>query len=204
MKTITVIGATGNMGSGISKNLSKGNYHLALAGSNADKVNELVKTIQSTHPVAKVEAVDLNVNVPESDVYILALPYKKELELAEVIKSAAKGKIVVSISNPLNETFTGMITAPDTSAAEELQKLLPESIVIKAFNTNYSSNFTTPEIDDKKVDSFIAGNNDEALQTVSELVSTTSFNQIIAGNLQTSRILENMQFLLIQLTMKYN
>jgi 8-hydroxy-5-deazaflavin:NADPH oxidoreductase len=203
MKTITVIGATGNMGSGISKNLAKGNYHLLLAGNSSEKINELVNAILSTGPTAKIEAVDLSVKVPESDIYILALPYHKELEMAKVIKETAKGKIVVSISNPLNENFSGLVTAADTSAGEEIQKLLPDSKVVKAFNTNYSSNFATPVIDGKTVDSYLAGNDDKALEVVTELVSTAGFTPIVAGNLSVSRTLEQMQFLLIQLTMKY-
>jgi NADPH-dependent F420 reductase len=203
MKTITVIGASGNMGSAISKSLSKGNYHLLLTAKNASKVTELVKDIQSDKPVATVEAVELSGKLNASDIFILALPFEAELKTAEVIREAAKGKIVVSISNPMNASFSGMLTAPDTSGGEELQKLLPDSKVVKAFNTNYSSNFTTPVIDGKTVDSFIAGNDEDALQTVSGLVSTIGFNPIVAGDLPVSRTLENMQFLLIQLTMKY-
>ncbi|RYG27273.1 MAG: NADP oxidoreductase, partial [Chitinophagaceae bacterium] len=90
------------------------------------------------------------------------------------------------------------------SAAEELQKLLPNSRVIKAFNTTFAADFTTPVIDGKQVDAFIAGNDEDALNTVSELVTTAGFNPILAGHLEISRTLENMQLLLINLGMKYN
>jgi predicted dinucleotide-binding enzyme len=111
---------------------------------------------------------------------------------------------VISIANPLNETYDGLLTPPDTSAAEELQRLLPNSKVVKAFNTTFAADFSTPVIDGKQVDAFIAGNNEEALQIVSELVSTVGFNPLIAGDLTVSRTLENMQLLLIRLGMKYN
>ena len=97
-----------------------------------------------------------------------------------------------------------MVTAPDTSAAEELQKLLPQSKVVKAFNTTFAADFATPVIDNKQVDAFVAGNNAEAVKTVSELVKTAGFNPIVAGDLSVSRIMENMALLLISLTMKYN
>ena len=120
------------------------------------------------------------------------------------IKEVANQKILISIANPLNATYDGLVTAPDTSAAEELQKLLPNSKVIKAFNTTFAADFTTPVIDGKQVDAFIAGNDEDALETVKELVGTAGFNPIVAGNLSVSRTLENMQLLLIQLGMKYN
>jgi hypothetical protein len=55
-----------------------------------------------------------------------------------------------------------------------------------------------------QADAFIAGNDDDALQTVAKIVATAGFNPIIAGNLSVSRTLENMQLLLIQLGIKYN
>jgi len=111
---------------------------------------------------------------------------------------------VISIANPLNDKYNGLVTEPGTSAAEELQKLLPNSKVVKAFNTTFAANFSTPVIDGKKADAFIAGNDEEAIQTVSELISTAGFNPIHAGDLSVSGTLERMQLLLIQLGMKYN
>ena len=108
----------------------------------------------------------------------------------------ATGKIVVSISNPLNEFLQWFGNISDTSAAEELQKLLPHSKVIKAFNTIFAADFSQPVIDGKKADTFIAGNDVEALNTVSEFVKTAGFNPIVAGELHMSRTLENMQFYL--------
>jgi predicted dinucleotide-binding enzyme len=92
--------------------------------------------------------------------------------------------------------------APDTSAAEELQKLLPYSKVVKAFNTIFSGDFSQPVIDGKQTDSFIAGDDEEAVQTVAELVAAAGFNPIASGKLFSSRILENMTVLLIQLNKK--
>ena len=97
-----------------------------------------------------------------------------------------------------------MVTRPGTSAAEELQKLLPNSKVVKAFNTTFAADFSTPVIDGKQVDAFIGGNDKEAVETVKELVSTAGFNPIVAGELSVSRTLESMQLLLIQLGLKYN
>ncbi|MFL5774538.1 MAG: NADPH-dependent F420 reductase, partial [Flavisolibacter sp.] len=76
--------------------------------------------------------------------------------------------------------------------------------VIKAFNTTFAADFNTPVINGKRVDAFIAGNDEEALKTVSQLVSDAGFNPVIAGELHVSRTLENMQLLLIQLGIKNN
>lgn len=204
-QTIAVIGATGNMGSAITKSLSKGNYRLLLCANQQDKVQALVQEIQSANAFADVEALDCSKEASwEADIIILAVPYQAEKEIAQKIKEFANQKIVISLANPLNDTYNGLVTPPDTSAAEELQKLLPNSKIVKAFNTTFAADFSTPVIAGKQVDAFIAGNDEEALQTVSQLVSTAGFNPLIAGDLPVSRTLENMQLLLIQLGMKYN
>jgi NADPH-dependent F420 reductase len=204
-QTIAIIGATGNMGSAISSSLVKGNYRLLLKGSKEDELKKLVKEIKQKNTSADAEAMPCSTEASwEADIIILAVPFEAEKEIAEKIKEVANQKIVISIANPLNATYNGLVTSPDTSAAEELQKLLPNSKVIKAFNTTFAADFSTPVIDGKQVDAFIAGNDEEALETVKELVSTAGFNPVVAGDLSVSRTLENMQLLLIQLGLKYN
>jgi 8-hydroxy-5-deazaflavin:NADPH oxidoreductase len=204
-QTIAIIGATGSMGSAISKSLSKGNYRLLLSSNDRANVDSLIKDITNSNSSADIEAIDFSKDATwQADIIISAVPFQAEKEVATMIKEVANQKIVISIANPLNDAYDGLVTAPDTSAAEELQKLLPNAKVVKAFNTTFAADFTTPVIDGKQVDSFLAGNDDEAVETVSELVRTAGFNPIAAGKLSVSRILENMQFLLIQLGMKYN
>lgn len=193
------------MGAAISKSLSRGNYRLLLCANKQDKVQALVQDIQSANPSADVETLDCSKEASwEADIIILAIPYQAEKEIAKKIKEVSNQKIVISIANPLNNTFDGLVTSPDTSAAEELQRLLPHSKIVKAFNTTFAADFATPVIDGKRVDAFIAGNDGEALQRVAGLVSTAGFNPIVAGDLPVSRTLENMQLLLIGLGMKYN
>ena len=203
-QTIAVIGATGNMGSAISKNLSKGNYRLLLCANDKEKLQLLTTDIKKD-ATAEVESLDCTVTASwEADIIIVAVPYQAEKAVAEKIKQVANQKIVISISNPLNDSYNGLLTASDTSAAEELQKLLPNSKVVKAFNTTFAADFSTPVIAGKQVDAFVVGNDTEAVEIVSDLVKTAGFNPIVAGDLPVSRTLENMTLLLIRLTMKYN
>jgi NADPH-dependent F420 reductase len=204
-QTIAIIGATGNMGSAIARSIAKGPYRLLLKASKQDELDALVNDIQSKNPSAEVESVICPTEASwEADIIILAVPYEAEKNIAPQIKDVASQKIVISIANPLNQNYDGLVTAPGTSAAEELQKLLAYSKIVKAFNTTFASDFSEPVINGTQVDAFVAGNDEEALQTVSELVATAGFNPIIAGDLSVSRTLENMQLLLIQLGMKNN
>lgn len=204
-KTIAIIGASGNMGSAIAKKLAKGNYRLLLFAHHQEKVQQLINEIKKVNPSADVDSMGCPFDASwEADIIIPAVPYEKEKEVADKIKEVATQKIVVSISNPLNEQYNGLVTPAGSSAAEELQNRLPDSKVVKAFNTVFAGDFYQPVIDEKQVDVFIAGNDEEATKTVSELVNEAGFNPVVAGGLSVSRTLENMTALLIQLNMKYN
>jgi predicted dinucleotide-binding enzyme len=193
------------MGSAIAKSLAKGNYRLLLKGSKQNELDSLVKEIEAATPTADVEGIACSKEASwEADIIIPAVPYDAQKEVAEKIREVANQKIVISIANPLNESYDGLKTSGDTSAAEELQKLLPYSKVIKAFNTTFAADFSSPVINGQQVDAFIAGNNEDALTTVAELVKTAGFNPVVSGDITASRLLESMQLHLIQLSMKYN
>lgn len=204
-KTIAIIGATGRMGSAIAKSLAKANYRLLFFAHSQEKVQKLISEIKQEHPSADVDSMGCAFDASwEADIIIPAVNYKNEKEVAEKIKPVATQKIVISISNPLNENYNGLVTPADSSSAEQLQNYLPDAKVVKAFNTVFSDNFSQPVIDEKQMDVLIAGNDEEAVQTVSELVSDAGFNPILAGGLSASRTLENMTALLLQLNKKYN
>ena len=96
--------------------------------------------------------------------WTFAIPYGAEEEVAKKIKEVANQKIVISISNTLNETYSGLIIALGTSVAQELQKLLSNSKVVKAFKTRFAADFSISVMDGKQVDTFLAGNHETALQ----------------------------------------
>ena len=175
---IAVIGATGSMGAAISKSLSKGNYKLLLSARDFNKTQLVVKDILSFNSMADVEAIDCSVNASwEADIIILAVPFQAEKAIAEKIKEVANQKVVISISNPLKKSNTDL-TAADICTAEELQKLLPNSKVIKAFNTIVEADFSTPIREGKIIDAIIVGDDADALQIAEKLVSLVGFKAI--------------------------
>lgn len=203
MQKISIIGAAGNMGSNIARNLSKAGYSLNLTDTNSAQVallqNEL---IENGNPNIVVSDTPLDA-VKGSDVTVLAVWHGLQNGIAEQIKDAVEGKIVVSIANPLNETYDGLTTDPSTSSAEELAALLPNSKIVKAFNTTFAGDFANTILDGKQVDSFVAGDDENAVKTVEILVADAGFNPLVAGKLSASRTLENMTVMLIGLSQRY-
>jgi 8-hydroxy-5-deazaflavin:NADPH oxidoreductase len=201
--TIAIIGAAGTMGSGLARNLAKAGHRILLAGPKRDKLTALAAAIKANTPKANLEILDCSHEASwEADVIIPAVPYTAQAAVAAKTKDVVTGKIVISIVNPLNATYDGLVTDPTTSAAEELAKLLPRAKVVKAFNTVFGADFNSPDLAGMTVDNFIAGDDDEAVATVAQLVRDAGFNPLIAGKLSVSRTLESMMVLLIGLTIK--
>lgn len=202
--TIAIIGAAGSMGSALAKSLSKAHYRLLLFDKDASKLAETVATMTSLNPDADVEAMTCPTESSwEADIIIPAVWYQFQTEVAGKIREVAMNKIVISIANPLNDTFDGLLTDPATSAAEELAKLLPHSKIVKAFNTTFAADFESPRLNGMVVDSFIAGDDDDAVRAVAQLVKDAGFNPLVAGKLRASRTLEHMTLLLIGLSTRY-
>lgn len=193
------------MGSAIAKGIAGGNYRLLLFDRDPEQLDILSGEIVQSHPGADLDTMDCPHDSSwEADIIILSVPHGAEQEIAEKIRDVATQKIVISIANPIDGDFSKLTTGPDTSAAEVLQRWLPHSRVVKAFNTTFAADFEQPVINGTQVDAFVAGDDEQALQTVSELVEAAGFNPVMAGGLEASGTLERMQLLLMQLTIKNN
>ena len=98
--------------------------------------------------------------------------------------------MLIDITNPVNETMDGLVTPPDSSAAQELAVSAPGAKVVKAFNTTFAATLIDGEIGGKPLDVFLAGDDEEAKATVSQLVEDGGLRPIDAGPLMRARELE--------------
>jgi predicted dinucleotide-binding enzyme len=133
-------------------------------------------------------------------VVVLAVWYGTNIEIARQLGQKLAGKVVVDIANPLNSTYDGLATAPDSSSAEDLAKaVVPGARVVKAFNTTYAGTLITGQVAGQKLDVFIAGDDADARATVARIVTDGGMRAIDAGPLQRARQIEGMQLLHIVL-----
>ncbi len=179
-QTIAIIGADSNIGSSIAKSISGDNYRLLLFSDEVSSVQPLAEEITQSDSSADVDVRDCQHDACwEADIIILTVPYRAQKEVVERIKDVATQKIVISMPASISETGDPATVSWKIGATGELQERLSNSKIIKIFNTD----FTCPVIEGKRADAFIAGNDEEALETVSELVKTAGFNPVVAGDL---------------------
>jgi len=204
-KTIAIIGASGEMGSAIAKSLTKSDYRLLLMSRDQNRLSKLLAYINKKNPIAEVVGIDCEKEASwEADIILLAVPYGAEKEIAEKIREVSIQKVVIDISNPLNETYKQLIIPADTSAAERLQTALPNSKVVKAFNTVFATDLNQGITEKRQVKTFISGNDEEAIQEVSEIAIAMGLKPALCKELSSARKSEQMMLQLIELKTEEN
>jgi len=176
------------MGTALAMALASAAYPLILFSSNEEQGRSLHERILQKLPGAPVWSSCCAFEASwEADVIIAAVPYREERKVAEKIKDVATRKIVISLSNMIDEDGLPVATATGRSAGEELQQWLPNSQVVKAFNTLRQEDFEKPE----NINCYLAGNDTDALEKCSQLVKELGFTPVFAGNITSAAELES-------------
>jgi predicted dinucleotide-binding enzyme len=182
---VTIIG-TGNMARGIGARLVAGGHRVTVLGKEPGDAEAVVKELggdgaaqagRSGEPIA-------------DDVVVLAVYYPDAKAAVEQYGGALSGKVLIDITNPVNETVDGLVTPPDGSAAQELAASAPGARVVKAFNTTFAGTLIDGQVAGQPLDVFLAGDDEEAKASVSKLVEDGGLRPIDAGPLRRARELE--------------
>ena len=110
------------------------------------------------------------------------------------------GKVVIDTSNPLDFSSGGapkLAIGHTTSAGEEVQRWLPDSKVVKAFNTVGNPHMVNPQFPGGPPDMFICGNDPQAKSTVSGILRQFGWPVIDIGGINGARYLEPLAMLWI-------
>ena len=192
---VTIIGS-GNMGRGIGTRAVAGGHSVTFVDANPETAEKAAADVKvSARNGAKVSAASLG-DVQLGDVVVLAVWYGVNIDLAKQLGSRLAGKVVVDIANPLNSTYDGLATAPDSSSAEDLAKAIADGAkVVKAFNTTYAGTLVAGEVAGQKLDVFIAGDDADAKAKVTQIVTDGGMRAVDAGPLSRARQIEGMQLL---------
>jgi hypothetical protein len=133
-----------------------------------------------------------------ADILIVALPWANALEVLKSLPSL-DGKIIVDATNPLNADWSPLLLGQENSAAEEIQKALPQSRVVKAFNTIFADMMTPEQLTGSWVTAFYCGDDAAAKSSVRELLAAIGLHPEDAGSLTSARWLEGMAHLNIRI-----
>jgi predicted dinucleotide-binding enzyme len=191
---IGIIGS-GNMGTGLGKIwLEKGHTVMYSFSHSPEKL----KALAASHPNALSGTPEQAVT--HGDVILLAVGWQS-LHDAITAAGPVRNKVLIDCTNPLNSDASALEVGLTTSGGEEIAGLLPEARVAKAFNTVYAEIYHSDSrlFGSRMPTMLYCGDDPEAKRIVSKLIIDAGFEPVDAGALKSSRYLEPLAMLMIQL-----
>jgi 8-hydroxy-5-deazaflavin:NADPH oxidoreductase len=183
MKTIGLIGA-GHIGSQLARLAVKNGYDVVISNSRgpetlADLVHELGPHARAATPPEAAQA---------GDIVVVTIPLKN---LRDVPAAPLAGKVVIDTLNyyPQRDGHIADLDNEKTTTSELVQRHLPQSRVVKAFNHIYAADLTThgqPAGSANRRALAIAGNDAAARSDVESLLDQFGFDTVDMGPLSES------------------
>jgi len=175
MEAIGIIGA-GNIGKIVAAHLLKHNMPVIISNSRGPET--LKETIEQLGSGAK--AVN-TAEAAEADIVLLALPWSKVKDLAQI--TDLNGKIVIDATNHFNPDYS-VEDLGGKASSEVVQGYFPGSRIVKSFNTLVSKVLAAdPVVGEGHRVLFVSGDDDQAKIEVSEIIKAIGFAPIDLGSL---------------------
>jgi predicted dinucleotide-binding enzyme len=181
MATMGLIGA-GHIGSQLARLAVANGYDVVLSNSRGPEtleplVDELGPHARAATPSEAATA---------GDIVVVTIPLKA---IGTVPVAPLKGKVVIDTNNyyPQRDGHIAELDNESTTTAELLQRHLPESRVVKAFNHIYAAELTThgqSKGTPNRRALVIAGDDAAAKRTVAEMIDRFGFDAVDAGPLK--------------------
>jgi len=178
---IGIIGS-GNIGGTAARLFAKAGHEVAISNSRGPE--SLKSFVSSVGPNIRANPVEDAIKFGE--VILLAIPWRRRQDLLSVSK-LFDGKIVIDAMNPYSENFE-VIDLGNSTSSEEVLKQIPNSRLVKAFNTIYYEHLRTKGNPNAPIEDrftiFIAGDDSNAKATVSKLIEDIGFAPVDTGSLR--------------------
>jgi predicted dinucleotide-binding enzyme len=159
-----------------------------------DTSKESVVKWQKANPTAKVGS--FKETAKFGDLIVLAVSgdvAQKAVELAG--KENFSNKVVIDTTNPIAKAppengVLKFFTSLDRSLMEDLQKLLPEAKLVKAFNSIGNAVMYKPKFSEGTPTMFICGNDDAAKKIVTDILTSFGHETEDMGKAEAARAIE--------------
>jgi predicted dinucleotide-binding enzyme len=180
---ITLIGA-GNVARALGRAFARANHVVSFGVRDTTDVrhSDLLGT-------PGVSVVPLPSAAIDAAVVVLATPHAQTAD-ALASTTVPKGVIVIDATNPLKPDLSGLSVGQTDSAGEQVQRLVPQARVVKAFNTIGFNVMADPIFGGRRALMYIAGDDAAAKAVVLHLAHAIGFEALDLGDITQARLLE--------------
>lgn len=162
---IAIIG-TGNVGGALATNWAKAGHEIFLG-------TKSVSTFADTHLLKNPNTKLYNVSesARHADIILIAAVPQATKDIAEQIKECATEKVIIDAMNSIQTKPKGFLTS-----FEALKHYLPNSEIVKCFNTTGFENMANPIYDNEGIDMFVAGDSKKGKEVTTQLALDAGFS----------------------------
>lgn len=201
---ITIIGATGDLGSGIAYKLARAGYSVLIGSRSAEKAKKAAAAL-AERTGRLVGGMENGAAAAAGDIIILTVPFASHRVMLEAVREGAQGKILVDATVPLVPPRVARVQLPAAGpAAKQAQEFLGEDVrVVSAFQNIAAAHLQDDERHAGDSDVLVCGNDPKAREAVVQLAEAMNMRALHAGAIDNSAVAEALTSVLIFLNKRY-
>ncbi|MEH6607899.1 MAG: NADPH-dependent F420 reductase [Halioglobus sp.] len=190
--TIAIIGS-GNVATALGPEFARQGHKIIYGSRDPAKEGVATLVAETGHGASATTPAEA---VKGADIVVLAVPGMMVAQITESLGDLS-GKIIIDPTNPLTPSGTGLKHSVATSNTEIIQAAAPNAFVVKAFNTLSWKTMIEPGESGGIVSIPLVGNDEEAKNTVAQLVEGMGLEAIDVGGAENARWVEGMLILML-------
>lgn len=186
----------GQVGGALADQLQRAGHHVTLAA--ADQGSVSVSKALARNPLLQVAA-PLEA-VAAADIVFLATPFEANEAALTPVRHALAGKVLVDCTNPVGPGISHGLGSRE-SGTEQIQRLLPDAQLVKAFTIYGFENFEDNRFPAYAVKPVMlyCGNSASAKHTVATLITQLGWEPLDVGSAAQALHLEHMTLLWVRM-----
>ena len=200
--TIAILGGTGDLGSALAKKWAQKGHRIIIGSRSKEKATNFALSMREELGLETINGFELGEAAELCDLAVLTVPYNSHARILKIVKEYMQGKILVDATVPLQKEVTKVSLPKAGSVAVEAQNILGDEVTVIAALQNIGSHLLNS---DDRIDAevLISGNDEAALNLVTELVRELGLGSWHVGPLENSAAAEALTSILISINKKY-
>jgi len=203
MHTISIIGGTGSLGSGLAWRWALAGHNVIIGSRDAARAEETANSINERLGKELAKGMDNLAAAEAGEIVVLTIKFAHQASTLEQLHDAVQGKIVVDTTVPLVPPKVARVQLPEEgSAAVITQQLLGDNVQVVSAFQNIAAD-SLPLDEEITCDVLVTGDKKDARETIVQLAKDGGMQAWHAGPLANSAAAEAMTSLLIHLNKQF-
>ena len=199
---LAFLGGTGPEGKGLALRLAMAGEAVIIGSRDATRATTAAEELAQLAPGARIDGATNADAAQAADVVFLTFPYEGQRPTLEQLQEPLNGKVVVDVIAPMQFQRGRGASAVEVaagSAAQEAQELLPDSLVVAAFQNASAEELQQPDtVMDGDV--VVCSDHQEPKALVMELVrKIPQLRPVDGGSLANAKYVEQITPLLVNI-----